>query len=113
MFAKQRLRHVCFLLMAPCSLIAQSSSYSEEQLEAGALQISTSIKHKYAGEVPVRIQVTMGGECRTLSPSLALQVQADCHQNLSWHPFSSQQNAAMSQAYTPAQPTSTSTLLCC
>jgi hypothetical protein len=60
-------------LLVLCSLIAQSSSYTEEQLEAGVLQISTSIKHKYAGEVPVRIKVTMGGECDAQGAALLKQ----------------------------------------
>jgi hypothetical protein len=44
-------------------MIAQSSTFSEDQLAAGALQLTTRLKHKYAEDVPVSIRVEMAGVC--------------------------------------------------
>lgn len=43
-------------------MIAQCATYHEDELKAGAVQITTSIKHKYADSVPVHIKFELGGE---------------------------------------------------
>jgi hypothetical protein len=45
-----------------CSLVASCANYTEQELKAGAVQIRTAIRHKYAQDVPVSIKFEMGGE---------------------------------------------------
>jgi hypothetical protein len=51
--------HAAFLL---CSLVANCANYTEQELRAGAVQIKTTIRHKYAQDVPVSIRFEMGGK---------------------------------------------------
>lgn len=45
-----------------CSLVASCANCTEQELKAGAVQIKTTIRHKYAQDVPVSIKFEMGGE---------------------------------------------------
>jgi len=63
-------------------LIAQSSSFTEEQLELGALQITTSLKHKYAEDVPVKIKVELGGAPASPKCSMVDRLFHQCHGDL-------------------------------
>jgi hypothetical protein len=45
-----------------CSLVANCANYTEQELRDGAVQINTTIRHKYAQDVPVSIKFEMGGE---------------------------------------------------
>lgn len=72
-----------------CSLIAQTNTYDIEQLDAGALQITTRLKHKYGDSVPVHIKVTTGGahpQTRALAltkcSSRCILLDADCNRNI-------------------------------
>lgn len=49
------------VLLLPCSLIAMCARYHEDELAAGAVQINTNIKHKFADSVPVQIKFELGG----------------------------------------------------
>eukprot|EP00882_Tetradesmus_deserticola_P006573 GHRQ01006917.1.p1 GENE.GHRQ01006917.1~~GHRQ01006917.1.p1 ORF type:complete len:1485 (+),score=562.58 GHRQ01006917.1:723-5177(+) len=42
-------------------LVASCANYTGQELEAGAVQLETTIRHKYAQGVPVRIKFEMGG----------------------------------------------------
>jgi hypothetical protein len=45
-----------------CSLVASCANYTEQELKDGAVQIKTTIRHKYAQDVLVSIKFEMGGE---------------------------------------------------
>lgn len=51
------------LAVRSCRLVDESGSYSEAQLAAGAVQLQTTIKHKYGDDLSVLIKVEMGGAC--------------------------------------------------
>jgi hypothetical protein len=49
-----------------CSLVANCANYTEQELREGAVQIKTTIRHKYAQDVPVSIKFEMGGELTSI-----------------------------------------------
>ena len=52
----------CTAASLPCSLVDDAGQYNEAQLAGGAVQLQTTIKHKYGDDLTVHIKVEMGGE---------------------------------------------------